>query len=163
MTKKLSDEFTYTRKKSTRVQIHAHLDNCASAFIPPLDQTVDIAIYADKLNSLAQTFEVWRQDTLVGLLAVYCNDPTRNVAFITNVSVLPAWTGRGIAAHMVGECTAFVIAKGFSRIRLEVNAANRSALALYERNGFTRTAMVDKTSSMVIMELPILTEGNHEH
>ena len=56
------------------------------SFVPKLESYVDIELYADKLYKLANRFEVFSDNTLVALLAIYINKDEGN-AFITNLSV----------------------------------------------------------------------------
>jgi ribosomal protein S18 acetylase RimI-like enzyme len=119
-------------------EIAAHLRRCDREFHPALSSRVDIDEYAAKLWAKAERFESWDGDVLVGLLAVYCNDAAERVAFVTSVSVLPEWAGRGIATALVGNCIAYCTRHGARRIGLEVACGQTSAIHLYEKFGFTR-------------------------
>lgn len=122
--------------KADVAQIAAHLQACDAAFVPPLSGRVDIDAYARKIDDKAQRFEAWHDGELVGLVAAYCNAPDRSVAFVTSVSVLPDWQGRGIASHLLENCIGHIRELGFARIELEVDSGNGAARALYEKHGF---------------------------
>ncbi len=55
---------------------------------------------------------------------------------ITNVAVLPAWRGRGIAGQLLREALRIGTEEGTEAFTLEVRASNRPAIALYEHAGF---------------------------
>lgn len=55
---------------------------------------------------------------------------------ITNVAVLPAWRGRGIAGRMMEAALQAGAENGIGAYTLEVRASNRAAIAVYERYGF---------------------------
>jgi len=90
--------------KAGAIQIAAHLRACDNMFVPPLSGRVDIDSYAKKIADKSIRFEGWVEGELVGLVAVYCNDGAAPFAYITSVSVLPQWGGRGIASQLVECC-----------------------------------------------------------
>lgn len=117
----------------------AHLRAADASFAPPLSSRVDLAAYADKLAAHARRVEAWQGDVLIGLIAMYANDPDQG-GFITNVSVLPGHQGQGIAGELLTRTLALATELGLPRLRLEVYADNRAALALYRRHGFSAEA-----------------------
>jgi len=123
--------------KASEEQIAAHFSACDDSFVPPLGGRVNINDYAQKIAQKAARLEAWAADELVGLVAVYCNDSKGCVAFITSVSVLPTWQGRGIASQLVARCIDYARGLDFSRIELEVDDHNRAAVCLYEKHGFS--------------------------
>ena len=126
----------YLLNKASAREITGHLARCDADFVPPLSGRVVIEDYAQQIASKAMRFEAWSGGTLVGLVAAYCNDGEQRIAYITSVSVLKAWTGKGIAAHLIGRCIEYVAAEGFQQIRLEVASDNIPAIRLYEKSGF---------------------------
>lgn len=132
----MSDRIEYRTNTASAAQIAAHLTQCNDSFIPKLSARVDICAYADKLASKAVRFEAWSEDVLIGLVAAYCNDLEQRTAFITSVSVLPEWTGKGIASALLAQCIAHVRELRMRRLQLEVARDNQPAIKLYERHGF---------------------------
>lgn len=133
-------------------QLISHLRSCDNSFQPPLSSRVDLSSYASKLVAVAQRFEAWRGNHLVGLVATYCNDQLRRTAFITSVSVLPQSQRQGIAAHLLDDCLEHVISQKFISVELEVNPENQAATALYKKYGFVH-ADIDQSSSTMILTL----------
>lgn len=126
----------YRRNTASAATIAGHLWACDQHFVPPLSGRVAIDSYAQKLADRAERFEAWVTDGLIGLVAAYCNDPDRQTAFISSVSVEARWQGSGIASQLVGACVASVRTLGFTRLALEVDRRNTAAVALYGRLGF---------------------------
>lgn len=133
-------------------ELTAHLSRCDAAFVPPLSGRVAIDAYAQKMMDKAMRFEAWHAGELVGLVATYCNDPEKRTAFITSVSVLPSWQGRGIAAKLMAHCIDHVRGQGFGYIELEVDQRNLAAVTLYEKYGFA-TTRIGGTSLIMTMTL----------
>ena len=121
---------------ATEKQVAIHLLRCDADFVPPLSSRVEINDYAKKISANATKFEAWVGRTLVGLVAAYCNDATNRIAHITSVSVLRAWTGKGIASHLLGRCIEHAKMSGMRRLTLEVAKANLPAVTRYKKNGF---------------------------
>jgi ribosomal protein S18 acetylase RimI-like enzyme len=126
----------YLTNQGSAAEIAEHLKKCDQDFVPPLSARVHIDEYAKKIVSNAMRFEAWSGATLVGLIATYCNDREKRVAYITSVSVVKDWMGQGVAAHLLGECIAYARTSGMEQIRLEVSKDNLAAVRLYEKGGF---------------------------
>ena len=121
---------------STVCVISAHLVECDAAFDPPLSSRVDLHQYAEKLVTRAVRFEAWSEGAVVGLVAAYCNDQVAREAFVTSVSVSPAWLGKGVASRLMRDCLAYAVSVGMRQMTLEVSKANTRAVGLYTRLGF---------------------------
>lgn len=122
--------------QATDVQVAEHLSRCDRDFVPPLSDRVNIAEYARKIANRATRFEAWSGGTLVGLVAAYSNDLETRIAYITSVSVLREWAGKGIAADLLGKCIEHAKAVGMRQARLEVARDNTSAIRRYASCGF---------------------------
>jgi 2-polyprenyl-3-methyl-5-hydroxy-6-metoxy-1,4-benzoquinol methylase len=110
----------YVFNKSSAAKIAEHLLQCDANFVPPLSSRVGLNDYAQKIANKAARFETWSDGAMVGLVAAYCNDQETGIAYITNVSVLAAWTGKGIAACLMKQCVAHARSSGMRQISLEV-------------------------------------------
>ena len=128
---------SYAVNRAGIAAIAAHLARCDAHFIPPLSGRVDIDAYAAKIASHAERFEAWVGRALVGMVAAYCNDPSRRAGFITSVSVAPERSGEGIATRLLEDCIRHARRARFTLIRLSVNRGNAVAIRLYERCGFS--------------------------
>jgi ribosomal protein S18 acetylase RimI-like enzyme len=132
-------EFDLVRNRASATEIGVHLKACDHKFVPPLSERADLDEYAAKVVLLSERFEAWSGNVLVGLLAAYCNDSVRQMAFITNVSVLPSWHGRGIASDLLRDCLEHVREMNFKGAELSVDKHNKAAQALYMKHGFVVT------------------------
>lgn len=129
-------QIQYATNKASAEEIAKHLKANADAFVPNLNNTVDIENYSNKIKSNATTFEARAGEKLIGLIACYFNDPNAKNAFITNVSVDKEHHAKGIAAKLMESCILYAEEKGFGSILLEVNIENKNAKRLYEKFGF---------------------------
>lgn len=132
----MSGALEYGMDRASEGEIAAHLRLCDADFIPPLNGRVEIGSYAHKLADKAHRFEAWANSELAALLAVYCNAPDRGVAFVTSISVLPSWQGRGLASRLLADCIAYLRGLGFAQLELEVGRDNDAAIGLYKKYGF---------------------------
>lgn len=129
-------------------EVAEHLRRCDCDFVPSLSSRVDIRNYAQKIANNATRFEAWASGTLIGLVAVYCNDQGSRVAYVTSVSVLQAWTGKGIAASLMNWSSGYARDAGMRQITLEVATSNGAAVRLYEKSGFVAGEVTDRTVTM---------------
>jgi ribosomal protein S18 acetylase RimI-like enzyme len=133
-------------------EIARHLRACDVICVPPLQGRVDIEGFATKIASRARRVEAWQGDTLVGMVAGYCDRPGTGPAFITRVSVLPAWHHRGIASKLLESFVKHAQGSGFNEVVLEVYNANLSAIRLYEKAGFglyRSSALISRMSKVL--------------
>ena len=132
----MSSSIRYRLNEASELEIRRHLLECDPDFVPPLSSRVDIAGYAGRIAAKATRFEAWHEGSLVGLVAAYCNDRDSRIAYVTSVSVLRGWMGRGIASQLMTRCLEHAKASEMTAVKLEVAQANAPALRLYEAQGF---------------------------
>ena len=126
----------FTKNEASEAAIAAHLNLCSDGFIPPLSEKVDIQAYAHKIKQFAVCFEAWDGQILVGLLAAYFNDIEKKTGFVTNVSTLTYYSGKGIAKQLMQACVDYATGLNFKTILLEVNKHSLNAVGLYQKFGF---------------------------
>ncbi len=126
----------YRINLASKVKIKSHLEECSDLFIPALNTYVVLKDYSEKLFKKAITFEAWKGEDLIGLVAVYCNDKTK-IMFITNVSVLEKYEGIGIAKKLLNLCLDFGKVNMFYKVNLEVKKVNFKARSFYRKHGFS--------------------------
>ena len=119
----------------TEEDIRSHLSGCDARFSPPLSDRVDIGEYSRKLRLNAITFEAWNGESLVGMVAAYIDTRARS-CFITNTSVSPEFSRRGVAAKLLAACLARARAEQVETVSLEVSEDSRPAIRLYAKFGF---------------------------
>jgi ribosomal protein S18 acetylase RimI-like enzyme len=142
----MSTAIEYLSNKATEAEIVEHLLRCDADFVLPLSRRVNVNDYAKKISTNATRFEAWSGDTLIGIVAVYFNDPVKHTAYITNVSILRAWRSKGIASRLVGQCIEQAKTLGMGQIKLEVAVDNAPAIDLYEKRGF----ISEKTNGLFV-------------
>lgn len=143
----------FTTERSGPDSVLRHLRACDTAFYPPLSVRVDLAAYAEKLAEHALRMEAWVGGELVGLVAVYCNAPDRGTAFVSNVSVLPGYTGKGIARQLMRNAIAHVRTLNFTALSLEVDHRAVAAIRLYASLGFVAATAADAATQRMTLSL----------
>lgn len=128
--------FNLTVKQASAGEIRDHLMRCDDSFVPPLSSRVDVADYSLKLAKKAVTFEAFDGRELIGLVAAYFTKENHNEAYITNVSVIGSYEGKGLAIKLMNLCMEYAKEKQFTSIVLEVSVLNRRAIRFYEKLGF---------------------------
>jgi ribosomal protein S18 acetylase RimI-like enzyme len=146
----MSAVIKYCLNKASETEVAEHLLSCDASFVPPLSSRVNIYDYAVKLVRNAIRFEAWSGGTLVGLVAAYCNDHEKRIAFISNVSVLSEWSAKGIAARLINRCIKYAKLSGMLYIRIEVASNNMAAIRFYRKNGFVSDNKNQSSNSMFL-------------
>lgn len=124
----------YTNKASIE-DIKEHLEDNSNEFVPPLESYVDIDSYSKKINKKCFTFEIWKKDKLIGLIAAYLNEYDKSV-FITNFSIDKKYQKKNLGSELLDYCIKFCKKKQISIILLEVFDVNYKAIRFYEKQGF---------------------------
>ncbi len=141
----------YKTKTALTEEIYSHLKECNENFIPPLEEKVNIMNYSKKIFENAITFEAWNEKILVGLIAAYLNDTENKSGFITNVSTIKSYMGKGIANELMKMCINYSKNYNFKEINLEVSSKNADALNLYLKYGFVKNKEEDSITFMSLI------------
>jgi len=138
---------SYKKNFATSTQIAKHLKNCH--FFPPLENYTNIPIYSRKIVKFAQRFEIWDNNLLIGLAAVYYYNGTENLrGYITNLSILPNYTNHGFASKLLKKYSSMLKKNNFKTIDLELFSINQPALNLYTKNNFKIKKIIHNKISM---------------
>lgn len=129
--------FEFKRNETNMDEIFIHLSKCEYDFKPNLSSYVDLNLYSKKLFEKAERFEVWKNESLIGLLAVYINK-NDNSLFISNLSLDKELRGQNIGTKLIDFMLNDFKTNNifFESIRLEVKKDNIIAIKFYERYGF---------------------------
>ena len=128
--------FNYTIKTANEEKILSHLRKCNANFIPPLNKRTILYDYSKKIFEKSITFEAWEKGTLTGLICAYFNDTEKGIGYITNVSTVKYFMGKGIASTLLNMCIKYGKQHNFKRIELEVSKNSFTAIKLYNKIGF---------------------------
>jgi len=135
----VNESIEFRLNHASESKLAEHLRCCDADFIPPLSHRVEIETYAEKIKQKAMRFEAWSDNKLIGLVAAYLNNE-KKCGFITSVSVLRDWTGKGVAGKLMKQCIRHAISSDMRQLKLEVAANNHPAISLYDKNGFTASS-----------------------
>lgn len=140
-------ELTFTCNCASYDQLLQHLKECDLAYAVPLSERVNIISYTQKLNENAICFEAWQGEVLVGLVSMYCQQ-VPEIAFISNVSVLPSHHLKGIGGVLLEKSIAYARQQGALSVKLEVEKKSKPAIALYTKYGFFSEKITGETTTM---------------
>ena len=143
----------YRVKTATREEFQAHLKECDRNFKPPLSSRVDLLNYSRKIFDESVSFEAWDDNLLVGMINAYFNDTGNRIGYITNVSILKQYMGKGIASRLLEMCSKHARRHNFIKLRLEVSRHNVPAKKLYALSGF-KTIIESGDSLLMEHEMP---------
>lgn len=76
------------------------------------------------------------EDAEAGIVGYFVAMPGVNELHLLNITVAPAWQGRGLAHRMLDALQAQGRAQGLAMLWLEVRDSNERARALYRQRGF---------------------------
>lgn len=124
------------KKKITKEELVDYLTSVDNDFIPSLtEQTGSIENYSEKLIARAHFFfEKDDDNTIKGLVALYCYEPDNPDAFITSVSSNRSYRHQGIIKRLMSEAIDY--SKIQYKIGIGLYSANPAAINLYQSLGF---------------------------
>ena len=122
-------------------------------FDPPLSSSLNLAEYAEKIYKNATIFSVHEAGKLVASMAVYSNDPNRQIAFGTMLAVAKSHRVYGLGPNLIKTTVDYLKKKSFKSFKLEIYKTNPRVINLYKRFKFN---VVGETSSSVFVELVLV-------
>ena len=125
-----------TNDTADAAAIEKHLRECDMRFEPHLSSRVFLPDYAQKLSLLANRFEAWKSDRLIGLVAAYLRNSHTPEGFISSVSICGDFEGKGIASRLMQDCFDAASARGLTILVLEVGQFDQHACGFYRKHGF---------------------------
>ena len=129
---------------ATLDQIIDHFECCT--FSPPLSHIVNIKDYSKKLILFSHRYELWIDEKLIGLIAVYENSPPE--AYIPIVCVIDDYKGLGYGSKLLNYSLCEIERKGFKKVCLEVYNDNSIAFNMYLRYNFMPELVNDNKTLM---------------
>jgi ribosomal protein S18 acetylase RimI-like enzyme len=141
--------FEYSINQSNLFQVKSHLDQCSELFVPTLSSYVDIYSYSEKLIQKATRIEAFDEIKLIGLIAVYINED-ENLCFVSNVSVIPGFSGKGIATTLFYRTQNLIKNLRVDTMILHVDKNNYPAINFYEKLGFQHDLIFDNKIKMIL-------------
>lgn len=143
------NSFNYTINQAKYEDIEKHLLQCSKLFSPALDTYVSIPDYSKKIRDNAITVEAWYSDELIGLVACYLNNDKTHEGYITNVSIIHAYHGKGIAKKLIKNTIEEALSKNFKTLNLEVEVDNKLAIELYRQSDFVLNGRIGSKYLMI--------------
>ncbi len=142
--------FRFSKNESTSSDIFHHLMEADDSFLSKLSLEVDLIEYSDKLYNRAIRFECWSLNNLIGLIAMYENFEGTPFGYITSVSVLDAFTRKGIANKLMSDAIEYAKDINIGHIDLHVYSYNSKAIKFYTNCGFE---VIESKNSKTLMSL----------
>lgn len=99
-------------------------------------ETDNLNEYLLKIKNSAEFITHYSSGQCAGFIAFYCNDPTKELAFITLVLLAPEYRGQGLASSLINYTLEHCKTNKFKRCGLEVRKDNHSAIKLYKKHEF---------------------------
>lgn len=129
--------------KLSKDQLLIFLKKVNNEFPVPLSEKQDLERYAEKLLEKATLcYKIDEKNQVIALVAGYTDCLSNNMAYISMVSTLPEYQGKGIATELVKKFINICIDKSISGIHLYAVEENTSAVKIYKKLGF-RTMNID--------------------
>lgn len=113
---------------------------------PDLKEEQRIKMLSEKWIMNAEFCTCRKNNSLIGIIVFYANQPERGVAYIPHVYVSKEYRRQGLFSLMLNHVKIYVRSKGFITISLEVNNKNIEAQQSYIRNGFSFEQKASKKS-----------------
>jgi ribosomal protein S18 acetylase RimI-like enzyme len=130
------------------------LNNISDEFNPPLNESIDIKQYSEKIIKNATILSIIDSGKLAGFMAVYCNDPAKNVGYGTMLAVSKTHRIYGIGPQLIKMTVDYLRKRGFKKFSLEIYKTNPRVIILYKRLGF----LIEKETEKSVFAYKNLSE-----
>lgn len=126
--------------------------NFDSKYAVSLSKRVNIEEYSRKLFEYSEIISYYREQDIVGIVAMYCNDLKNKIAYISAILVHPRLRGKYVGDLLISKSKEIAKEKGMEILKLEVKKTNYKAISLYNKKGFT---MIKDLNDTIYMELKL--------
>lgn len=127
----------YLIKKLSFEEIFEYLNLCDRNFNPPLSFKVDLNSYSKKISELAVHYCAIFNQKIIGLTCCYCNDPNKDIAFLSVTCIHPDYFRKGIGEKLTLYVESDLKTRNFRRIRAEIDIENVASQNLHKKLGYT--------------------------
>lgn len=131
----------------------AALRSCDHAFSNPVTQRNNYESLFAKIDSSAEFLAAYRQQEVLGYIALYANDLAGKTAYVTLLAVRPEAQNMHIGSALMKAAMELAAERGMERIRLEVSLNNEKAIRIYEKAGFVKEEETGKGSVYMVCSL----------
>lgn len=136
--------------------LSAFLKSVDDLFAARLSSRVNLTEYCRKIMTHAVIVAAFHRGRVVGLCALYLDDPAQEAGFLTLIAVLKEFQGFGLGKTLLGAGVSEARSAGKRCLRLEVNSSNYRARRLYQQFGFyPESPSTPITSAQQYMRLDI--------
>lgn len=118
-------------------------------FVPSLSNRLSIPVYAEKLIENAKFIVAISDNTIIGLIAFYCNDDKKKKAHISIMGLSQHYRGLEIGSRLLLSATKNIRQEGFEKITLETWGPG-SPLSFYQKHGFEITERIADSISDIV-------------
>jgi len=132
--------------------IHKYLLENDTQFNPNLSKTVNILEYSRKIAKFAEHFTIIDKNCIIGFAAVYMNDVSSQIAYLTYINIGREEQGKGYGKKMLEEIINLAKNRDYFFLKLEVSKKNVGAILFYKKNNF-KIIEENETSFFMIKEI----------
>jgi len=135
--------------------INGILKEFNTCFSPTISEKVlDLEKYSEKIKENANVIVLKNKyDQNIGFAVFYTNDIDSKNAYISFIGIKNNYTGLGLGNHLLKAIIKIAIEKGMTKIKLEVNKANKSAIKFYLKNNFQVDENKNENSLLMMRKL----------
>ena len=108
-----------------------------------------------KFISCGEVLGIVRENHIIAMLNLYCNNTTTLEAYICNVYVLESYRGNHIAENMLIKAIEICKNRRFKSVHLHVSENNNPAVKLYKKLGFSFTEEYRNTDREMVLNISI--------
>ncbi|KRB81845.1 GNAT family N-acetyltransferase [Noviherbaspirillum sp. Root189] len=136
-------------------QIKTFLEETDNDFTPPGSARTDLAVYAEKMARNAAVFASYDAGKMVAMTAIYCNDPSCRIAYMTLAAALPEYRRLRLVSGLIQTAIEYLQRRRFKILQLRIDHGNDRAFRLYRSLGFW---VVQEEPQGYLMELTIAAQ-----
>jgi ribosomal protein S18 acetylase RimI-like enzyme len=127
-----------SNSKKSKEKIFKYLKSNSSVFVPPLSGRVDLNTFTEKITKYARQTWIYdnEQNEIAGFMACYFNDPKKEIAYITSISIVEKYQAKGLGIMLINDSIDFAKKNNFRKIQLEVSKINTNAIGFYRKQQF---------------------------
>lgn len=143
--------------KFVKITKCSEIEKYINAFLPVFPHLTEkiesLEAYCEKLSKFANFYAGTMNGETFGIAVFYSNNSQSKEGYITLIGLKSEFRGKGLGKALLEKCEQTAKENGMTKMLLEVDNDNASAVSFYKKNGYSQKELTQRNSTYMQKEI----------